>query len=120
MKHISESIIGKRGGRSFVAKDLKPGDILVKRNGLVWYYTGKNFDAYEYGEKKPEPSIVRDKFFQYTDENTFKDTMGMTGRGEYVQYDIVKIYRSGNFIKSVNYNSIEDFIGNNKPIWVFN
>lgn len=114
MRSITESIIGKRG-RIFTAKDLVKGDILVQRNQVTWYYTGKDLEHYNYGKVYPEPSISYDKYFNYTDENTFKDTN--TG---YSQYDVVKIYRSGNFIKSVNYNSIEDFIRNNKPIWESN
>jgi len=106
MRHISESIIGKKG-QSFSPKmDIKIGDILVQRNGMFWYLQDDMMLTYYNRAGVDTEVYIGDFLIAY--DSTLRNIKGG---------DIVSIYRSGNSIRNPNYKKIENFINHNSPIW---
>jgi len=114
MKHIIESIIGRKGSQFSPKDDIRIGDILVMRNGMCWYLQDDMMLTYYAVASINIMNVYIDDFLSSYD-NMLRDIRC----GEYndCDIDIVSIYRSGNSIRNPNYKKIENFINHNSPIW---
>lgn len=110
MKHISESIIGRKGTPQFLPKNIiQIGDILVQRNGQCWYLQD-DMILVSYSETFIDMNKHIENFLISYDD-MLRDTLGSK------TCDIVSIYRSGNSIRNPDYKKIENFIKHATPIW---
>lgn len=111
MKHIYESIIGRKGTQFSPKYNIQIGDILVQRNGYYWYLQDDMMLIHPNKGEEDMTVYIDDFLAEY--DNMLKSI----GQCALPDYDIVVIYRSGNTIHNPNYKKINDFINHNNPIW---
>lgn len=108
MRHIIESIIGRKGNQFSPKNDIQIGDILVQRNGMCWYLQDDMMLTYY--SKADELNVYIEDFLISFDD-MLRDIRGDK------RHDVVSIYRLGNSIRNPNYKKIQNFINHSSPIW---
>lgn len=108
MKHISESIIGKRGTRpvmkNFRKRDLEYGDIVIARDGRIMVLNSNSQFDHRQG-------CIGTGF--YNDDLSYGHQ-----RSKSHDWDIMEIYRLGAAVPDLDdFDMIEDQIKKESPIW---
>lgn len=108
MKHIIESIIGRKGSRpvmkNFRKRDLEYGDIAIARDGRIMVLNSNS--QFDYRQGHIGTGFYNDDLSYGHQQSRLHD------------WDIMEIYRLGAAVPDLDdFDTIEDQIRKESPIW---